>query len=163
MPPCRNFSCRTAGYQPVLCLTLLKELIMKKMIMAAAAACAFAFSGMAMAAELPAGWQLVQQDGENVFVKSSGVSFAAKSVPAQGATAEAIAKGVADQQGCTVDANNQLEVACPNKVNIIFDPVDANGNISFMTVGCGQADDATCQADAAEIINFLQAQGEQAQ
>ena len=39
---------------------------MKKMIMAAAAACAFAFSGMAMAAELPAGWQLVQQDGENV-------------------------------------------------------------------------------------------------
>ena len=127
---------------------------MKKMIMAAAAACAFAFSGMAMAADLPAGWQLVQQDGENVFVKS---------VPAQGATAEAVAKGVADQQGCTVDANNQLEVACPNKVNIIFDPVDANGNISFMTVGCGQADDATCQADAAEIINFLQSQGQQAQ
>ena len=132
---------------------------MKKIIMAAAA-CAFAFSGMAAAADLPAGWQVVQQDDNNFFVKNSGVTFVAKSIPAQGATAEAIAKGVADQQGCTVDASNPLELACPNKVSMLFDPVGADGNVSFMTVACGQADDATCQADAAEIIKFLQSQAQ---
>lgn len=155
MPPCRNFSCRTAGYQPVLCLTLLKELIMKKMIMAAAAACVLSVSGMAMAADLPAGWTATQDGDTTVISKaSSGVSVTAKTIPAEGATAEAVAKQVAAEKKCTLEG---LELTCPDKTHIMLEQTDAN-NISFIVIACGNADDATCQADGAEILGALMKQ-----
>ena len=144
----RGFSLHSA-------LFMLKELIMKKMIMAAAAACVLSVSGMAMAADLPAGWTATQDGDTTVISKaSSGVSVAAKTIPAEGATAEAVAKQVAAEKKCTLEG---LELTCPDKTHIMLEQTDAN-NISFIVIACGNADDATCQADGAEILGALMKQ-----
>lgn len=130
---------------------------MKKLIMTAVAACVFALLGMASAANLPAGWSVGQQDGFNVYTKSSsGVTYTAVTMPGNGKTPDAIAREIAQSEGCSVGGNG-LEVDCPapDKMTIRFDPAASNGNVSYVVITCGKADDATCQKDANEIMSAV--------
>ena len=140
---------------------MLKGLIMKKMIMAAAA-CAFAFSGMAAAADVPAGWTSTKgDDGLTYFKKdATGVVINMVNIPATGYTLESAADEVVKtNEGCknttaAQDAANEQDIECADNrmINIIKSGAE---QFTMITTVCGKADKAACEADVKEFFAFI--------
>ena len=129
---------------------------MNKFVLSAVAACALGFAGMSYAADLPEGWAAKDAgNGVTVITKSSsGVSLSATTIDSEGASVEDVAKGYAEQNKCKYEVNDMgHEVDCDSNRTATVMRDAGNGKIDMLVVACGNADDQTCQADAAEILS----------
>ena len=138
-------------------------LIMKKILMAAAAACALAFTGTAASADIPApeGWTVTVVDGIPNFKKdSTGFAINLINSPANGYTLDVLAKEVEKTYNCkiTASAQEEADLECPGnkQMNIVKSGAE---QFTMITSACAQTDKSSCEADFKEFITFIASQG----
>jgi hypothetical protein len=149
-----------AGLDMVLGFWLRREvLIMKNKITQAAAACVLAIACTAAAdtgtGEAPAGWTLRKGHSSNVWTKpSTGSVFKSYTVKSGGAGSMAMAEKAARQIGCAIsnEGEEAFEFSCPDRrMMIMYKQPQAGGSASFIEFSCPSCDEATYDADFAEI------------
>lgn len=139
---------------------------MKKILMAAAAACAFTFAGTAAAAaaDIPApeGWTVTVVEGVPTFKKeATGFAINMINMPSTGYTLESAAKEVIQSNpNCkiTVAAQTEQDLECADgrQVNILQSGAE---QYTIITSVCGKTDKTSCEADFKEFLTFVASLG----